>query len=106
MADQTQMLPGTTYARPGAVVRDRRFRKRAETVLWLIIALILAFTFFFPLYFMISSSFKAETEVLATPIQLIPQDFQGLTNYQKAFDAVPLARFFMNSTFLSEVIDL
>lgn len=103
MADHTQMLPGTTYAQPGAVVRDRRLRKRAETVLWLIIALILAFTFFFPLYFMISSSFKAETEVLATPIHWIPQDFQGLTNYQRAFDAVPLARFFINSTFMATV---
>jgi len=81
----------------------RRFQKHASTTLWFVVALTLAVVFFFPLYFMVSSSFKAETEVLAVPIHWFPHDFQGLSNFRKAFDAVPLTRFFLNSTYMATV---
>lgn len=103
MADQTQALSGAAHAQQYARNRDLRAQKRMKSILWFIVALILAFTFFFPLYFMISSSFKAEKEVLSTPVRLLPEDFQGLGNYQKAFDEVPLGRFFFNSTLMATV---
>jgi ABC-type glycerol-3-phosphate transport system permease component len=52
---------------------------------------------------MVSSSFKAETEVLAVPIHWFPYEFQGMSNFEKAFDALPLGRFFLNSTFMATV---
>jgi len=90
------------YASQSWVMR-RRLRKHASTALWFVVALALAVVFFFPLYFMVSSSFKAETEVLAVPIHWFPHEFQGLSNFQKAFDAVPLTRFFLNSTYMATV---
>lgn len=103
MADQTPILSSAAYTQQIARNRDVRLQKRMKSILWFIVALILAFTFFFPLYFMVSSSFKAENEVLATPVRLLPENFQGLANYQKAFDAVPLGRFFFNSTLMASV---
>jgi ABC-type glycerol-3-phosphate transport system permease component len=80
-------------------------RHHPGQMIWLAIALALAVSFAFPLYFMISSSFKAESEVLAIPVHWTPQDFQGLLNYQRALETVPLARYFMNS-FLMAGIDM
>ncbi|MFO7323100.1 MAG: carbohydrate ABC transporter permease [Chloroflexota bacterium] len=78
-------------------------RKRLPGFLWFLVALLIAITFAFPIYFMVSSSFKAETEVLATPVHWYPYEFQGLLNYQRAFEVVPLARFFFNSAFMATV---
>jgi multiple sugar transport system permease protein len=97
MTEHVQSFAGRSW------MMKRRFQKHASTVLWLVVALALALLFFFPLYFMISSSFKAETEVLAVPIHWFPRDFQGLSNFEKAFDAVPLTRFFLNSTYMATV---
>jgi len=97
MTDHAQVYASQSW------VLKRRFQKHASTALWFVVALALAVVFFFPLYFMVSSSFKAETEVLAVPIHWFPYDFQGLSNFQKAFDAVPLTRFFLNSTYMATV---
>ncbi|MFC1960668.1 carbohydrate ABC transporter permease [Chloroflexota bacterium] len=78
-------------------------RRNPRQLLWLVIALVIAVIFALPLYFMVSSSFKAEPEVFATPIHWIPQDFQGLINYQRAFVEVPLARYFMNSALMATI---
>ncbi|MBL8117527.1 MAG: carbohydrate ABC transporter permease [Anaerolineae bacterium] len=75
------------------------------SLMWFSIALVLTVTFAFPLYFMVISSFKLDREVLSASTQLIPANFQGLTNYQRAFDVVPLARFFFNSALMA-VIDV
>lgn len=97
MTDHAQVYASQTW------VMKRRLQKHVSTALWFVIALALAVVFFFPLYFMVSSSFKAETEVLAVPIHWFPHDFQGLSNFRKAFDAVPLTRFFLNSTYMATV---
>ncbi len=81
----------------------RNFRKTVSVAVWFLLALFLAIVFFFPLYFMVSSSFKAETEVLAVPIHWFPHEFQGLKNFESAFDALPLGRFFLNSTLMATV---
>jgi ABC-type glycerol-3-phosphate transport system permease component len=54
-----------------------------------------------PTYYMASSSFKSEAEVFAIPIHWIPQEFQGIGNYIKAFQVAPFARFFLNSVIVS-----
>src|SRR5574339_113559 len=102
MAGHTLTETRTAYgAQPNLL--DQRLRKRATRLVWFTVALVLAASFAFPLYFMVSSSFKAETEVLANPVHWFPLEFQGLTQYQKGFDAVPLVRYFFNSTLMATI---
>jgi multiple sugar transport system permease protein len=54
-----------------------------------------------PIFYMISSSFKAEAEVLAVPVHWLPRNFQGLDNYVEAFRIAPFGRFFLNSVIVS-----
>ena len=62
-----------------------------------------AATFAFPIWFMITSAFKAEEEIQAVPIHWLPHDFQGLGRFMEAADFAPLGRYLMNSTLLSVV---
>jgi len=102
MAGRTLTETRTSYGAQPSLL-DQRLRKRATKLIWFTVALALAVSFAFPLYFMVSSSFKAETEVLANPVHWFPQEFQGLTQYQKGFEAVPLVRYFFNSTLMATV---
>ncbi|MBC7811440.1 MAG: carbohydrate ABC transporter permease, partial [Burkholderiales bacterium] len=84
---------------------EARLRKRITRYVWLAFALVAALTFSFPLYFMVSSSFKAENEILTTPIHWFPEDFQGINQYVRAFNQAPIGRFFFNSTLMA-VLDV
>jgi multiple sugar transport system permease protein len=95
--NEEQLRGGRTAA------AETRLRKRAIRLMWFLIALALALAFFFPLYFMVSSSFKDNTEVLAMPIHWWPQNFQGLYQFRRAFDEAPLLQFFFNSTLMATV---
>ena len=77
--------------------------KQLTPVLLFCIALIVAVIFFFPLFFMVSSSFKAENEIFAAPPHWLPHEFQGLRQYQTGFQAIPLVRFFFNSTLMASI---
>lgn len=105
MADQVRTMPGQVdlSASERATYAEARFRKRAARLMWFLIALAMAVAFAFPLYFMFVSSFKADHEVLATPFNWIPQEFQGFNQYVRGFDEVPLARYFFNSAFMATV---
>lgn len=83
------------------LLAEARLRKRMTTLIWFSIALVLAVTFAFPMYFMVSSSFKEEAEVLASPIHWIPENFQGLTRYANAFEVAPVGRYFFNSLLMA-----
>lgn len=105
----TDTLPVTSHpVRPVVSAQGGEGRyssRKVSTILWFVAGLILAITFFFPVYFMVSSSFKAENEIFASPVHWFPQDFQGLGQYVRAFEAVPLTQFFINSTLMA-VIDV
>jgi ABC-type glycerol-3-phosphate transport system permease component len=81
-------------------MRARRFVTRAMLFL---IALALAVAFGFPLYFMVTGSFKAEEEILAVPFHWLPEQFQGIAQYQRAFEYQPIARFFFNSALIAAI---
>jgi multiple sugar transport system permease protein/arabinosaccharide transport system permease protein len=66
-------------------------------------ALAAAVVFAFPIWFMITSAFKAEPEIQAIPIHWLPHDFQWLGRFREAADFAPLWRYFLNSTLLSLV---
>jgi len=74
-----------------------------EQLILLISGMIITFLFAFPLYMMITTSFKAESEVLAIPYHWLPYEFQGISNYVAAFDIAPLGIFAFNSTFMAVV---
>ena len=57
----------------------------------------LALIFAFPVYFMVSSAFKAETEILAIPIHIIPYAFTALGEFERAIEIAPLATYVWNS---------
>jgi ABC-type glycerol-3-phosphate transport system permease component len=104
MAEKTQITAsGARFSAASRAEALRLPRLRLSTVIWFVVALILALTFFFPVFFMVTSSFKAENEIFAMPIHLFPQDFQGFTQYLKAFDQVPLGRFFFNSLLMASI---
>jgi multiple sugar transport system permease protein len=98
-------IPAEASLRPDERARlsDERLRRRMQGLIWFTLALVLAVSFAFPLYVMVSSGFKAEEEVLATPIHWWPQNFQGLTQFRKAFEVVPLLRFFFNSALMASI---
>ena len=61
-------------------------------------ALLLAVVWAFPIYFMVTSAFKAEPEIMALPIHWWPQDFQWLGRFREAADFAPLWWYFFNSS--------
>ena len=67
------------------------------------LALLITIIFFFPIFFMVSSSFKAEKEIFATPIHWLPHEFQGLGRYARAFELTPVGRWFVNSVIVAAV---
>jgi multiple sugar transport system permease protein len=52
--------------------------------------------FCIPVYFMVTTSVKAEAEVFALPIHWIPREFKP-ENYPDAFATAPFGRYFYNS---------
>ena len=65
--------------------------------------LVAAIIFAFPIWFMVTSAFKAETEIQAIPIHWWPHEFQWLERFREAADFAPLWRYLFNSTLYSTV---
>lgn len=68
-----------------------------------VVATAIGLAFFFPVYFMISSAFKAESEILANPIHWVPYEFQGLNQLYRAEEIAPLGRYIFNSSLLAVI---
>lgn len=69
------------------------------------VLLLPAMLHFFPIVYMVSLSLKGAAEAFDYPPSLIPKAFD-LGNYSKAVEAAPLARFLVNSFFVSAVVTL
>jgi multiple sugar transport system permease protein len=78
--------------------------RRARPGLFLV-GLLAAVIFAFPIWFMVTSAFKAETEIQAIPIHWWPHEFQSLARFREAADFAPLWRYLFNSTLYSVVHD-
>lgn len=57
----------------------------------------MAMLFGFPIWFMVTSAFKAEVEVEAIPVHLVPWEFQGLAQFRLAAEIAPMWTYFLNS---------
>ena len=82
---------------------EARLRRRIRNLILISTGLFISLIFFFPVYFMVSSSFKAEHEVFATPLHWLPNEFQGLRQYERAFEETPLARWYFNSLLIAGI---
>ncbi len=84
-------------------VFEARLRRRIRNLILVSIGLLISLLFFFPVYLMASSSFKAEGEIFAIPLHWIPHEFQGLSQYERAFEETRLERWYVNSIFIAAV---
>ena len=84
-------------------VFEARLRRRIRYLILLSLAVLISLLFFFPVYLMVSSSFKAEGEIFAIPMHWLPYEFQGLRQYERAFEETRLERWYVNSIFIAAV---
>jgi multiple sugar transport system permease protein len=87
---------------------NRSSREKSRSPLarqWLGTLIVAAFAlaFAFPVYFMVSSAFKAENEILAIPIHLVPYEFAGLEEFRRAMEIAPLGNYVWNSALVAVV---
>jgi multiple sugar transport system permease protein len=69
-------------------------------------AVIVGLLFFcVPVYYMVSTSVKAEPEVTAIPVHWIPHEFHP-ANYREAFAVAPFGRYFYNSLVVAVIVVL
>lgn len=66
--------------------------------------LLIPFTiiWFFPIIWMVSSSFKTNPEFLMDPLSIIPEQL-ALENYARAWEAANFSRYFLNSVIITSI---
>jgi ABC-type glycerol-3-phosphate transport system permease component len=67
-----------------------------ENILVYVVVIFGLLIFCIPVYYMVTTSVKAESEVMALPVHWIPHNFLP-GNYIKAFAVAPFGRYFLNS---------
>ena len=79
----------------GSTMRGVNYRLTLYVLLFIGCAIMLL-----PFFWMVTTSFKTELEVMKMPPQWIPKDWQW-ENYVKAWNVAPFGRYFFNSFFIS-----
>jgi ABC-type glycerol-3-phosphate transport system permease component len=80
--------------------RSRKFQDRLLLILTHGLLIAASTLFLFPFFWMISGSFKTQSELFGTATRLLPSEIT-LEHYQFALTAVPLLRNFLNSLFVA-----
>jgi multiple sugar transport system permease protein len=83
--------------------RARRRRRWGDRLVLYALALLALVILAGPLLWMLSSSLKTQTEVLANPPSLVPSELQW-GNYSRVFEQVPFARYLLNSLLVATVV--
>ncbi len=78
-------------------------RIRLSVILLYIILFALAFTMLLPFLWMLSTSFKLDSEVMKYPPVWFPEHFT-FDSYATVWSVVPFGRFFINSVFIACVV--
>ena len=76
-------------------------RKITKKILLYLVSLFFLFIFIYPLYFVVISSVKTNTEIFTSPFQF-PTEFH-FENYKTAIEIGNIGRQFLNSMFLAIV---
>jgi multiple sugar transport system permease protein len=82
---------------------EARLRKRLSKLILVSMAVLVAGIFSFPMYFMVVSAFKSESEILATPFRWLPEEFVGLSHFEEAFEIAPIAQWYFNSVIVAAI---
>ncbi|MBS1907368.1 MAG: carbohydrate ABC transporter permease [Actinobacteria bacterium] len=85
--------------------RTRRARARLGTVAMYVLLVVLLTVVLLPFLWMLSSSFKHDSEVLTVPVQWLPKTFVW-SNYAEIWTQIPMAGYLANSAFLAVVITI
>ncbi len=99
----TAMVRGILRAGGGISRFGKQRRRQAANVLAYAILIGVGITMVFPLFWMVSTSFKTEPELFILPPPLLPQRLY-LGNYPRAFERIPYLRMLWNSTFVAVVV--
>ncbi len=81
-------------------MNSKTLNKNFKDGLWYVGAVIIALITAFPFLWMISTSFKTESEIFSNSLSLFASQFT-LNNYKKVFDTMPFGRYFLNSFILA-----
>lgn len=76
------------------------WKKRTKSVLWYIGAILISLATVYPFLWMVSTSFKPETEIYESSLSLLSSQF-SFDNYKTVFETMPFGRFFFNSFILA-----
>ena len=74
--------------------------KKAKNVIFYALMFLLSFAMIFPFLWMISTSFKFDSQVFTTPIEWIP-DPVNFSNYVKVWTEEPFLTFYKNTAFVA-----
>lgn len=87
-----------TQTKPLPAVRStHRLRQFGENIFWYSLLCLLAVVTIFPFVWIFFTSFKGPNDpIFSIPVQLIPRD-PTFANYQRVWQLLPVARFFLNS---------
>ena len=83
----------------------RKKRLRPSIVLIFVFCVLVGFLMVVPFAWMLSASFKANTEIFETPTRWIPAVFRTL-NYEKVWRDIAFPQFFFNTAKLAVIITL
>lgn len=81
----------------------RRKKIRAGTVIRFLIGVCVAFVMLVPFVWMLSASFKDNTEIFDYPIKWIPETFRTL-NYEKVWTSISFLTYYLNTAKLAVII--
>jgi ABC-type glycerol-3-phosphate transport system permease component len=80
-----------------------KYSHRSVYLRWLAVLLVTcgAITVFFPFFWMAVTSLKTAPEIQRVPLQIAPDHWFNLTNYQEVFRRAPFLRFMLNSAIVA-----
>lgn len=83
----------------------RERKRRIQMFLLLGLCLAIAVIMVIPFVWMLSASFKDNSEIFTRPIQWIPRVFRRV-NYDKVFQEIPFVRYFFNTAYVTVSVTL
>ena len=101
-------LPGPGRTAPERPARRRNNGPFSRANLWATLTggylplLLATLVMVLPLLWMVISSFKSPHEILSTDLVVLPAD-PSLSNYEQAWNSVPIPRFFLNSVIVTTI---
>ena len=84
---------------------SRSLTPRAIHLRWVTALLVAcgALTIFFPFFWMAITSLKTMTEIQRVPLQILPDSWRNIGNYQEVFHRFPFARYLLNSAIVASI---